>query len=627
MNAQPWHRTLLRQMARAGLTAEDVPDERFAALLERVSLSYDDADKQRYLHDRAFSLASQEMQDLYDRLQEASESEAAVQRDRLKAVFDTAATGLIVLEDDGRIFDLNPVAEMILGLDHDAKVAEPIASVLVTADPEDPSTVELQHAIAMGDNWRCSDVLLLTGSGTLSASLLFRSMATGGGVLAVEDITERKKAQAELIWRANHDSLTGLQNRASLVDQIHRALQRARRYGTSLAVLFIDLDRFKRVNDTLGHAAGDVLLVECARRIGSAIREVDTIARIGGDEFVVLCENLAIDPDSRQRDTRVIATRIIKAVDEPFMLDGTPAYVEASIGVTFSQGAPVGPETLLRDADIALYEAKQFGGSALAFYDDSMIDRMQYALELERQLRRALPTDELWMAYQPILRLDGGDIIGFEALARWNSPKGAIAPEEFIATAESAGLLNDLGRRLIRQSLDFLTDLPGGLRVFINMSPSQVAADGIIEWFDEALQDTGADPRRLVIEITETATLADFRIGQRLAEFQSRGISIALDDFGSGHSSLSSLRTLPLNLIKLDRSFLNSTVDDPRAESLARMLCELGHALGISIVAEGIEDDDQRRFAQDMGCQYGQGILLGAPTTPEEALQRVTQHV
>lgn len=183
-----------------------------------------------------------------------------------------------------------------------------------------------------------------------------------------------------------------------------------------------------------------------------------------------------------------------------------------------------------------------------------------------------------------------------------------------------------MGRRLIRQSLLFLTDLPGDLRVFINMSPSQVAADGIIEWFDEAIEDTGADPRRLVIEITETATLADFRIGQRLAEFQSRGMSIALDDFGSGHSSLSSLRTLPLNLLKLDRSFLNSTVDDPRAESLARMLCDLGHALGISIVAEGIEDDEQRRFAQDMGCQYGQGVLLGAPTTPEKALEHVTQH-
>ena len=206
-------------------------------------------------------------------------------------------------------------------------------------------------------------------------------------------------------------------------------------------------------------------------------------------------------------------------------------------------------------------------------------------------------------------------------------PQGPIGPEEFIATAETAGLLNDLGRRLIRRSPALLNDLPGDLRLFINMSPSQIAADGIIEWFDEALEDTGADPRRLVIEITETAALADFRIGQRLAEFQSRGIAIALDDFGSGHSSLSSLRTLPLNLIKLDRSFLNSTVDDPRAESLARMLCDLGHALGISIVAEGIGDDDQRRFAQDMGCQYGQGILLGPPTTADQALEHAARHV
>lgn len=624
MTEHEWHRTLLRQMARSGLSEDQIHDPLFRALLDAVSRAYEDADKQRYLHDRAFTLASTEMQNLYDQLERASQSEATVQRDRLKAVFDTAATGLIVLEHDGRIFDLNPVAETILGLDHDAMISEPFTAALATADSADPATVDLQHAIAIGENWRCSDILLLNRSGaTTSVSLLFRPMASGGGVLAIEDITERKQAQAELLWRANHDSLTGLLNRAALVDQINRSLQRARRYGTALSVMFVDLDRFKRVNDTLGHAAGDMLLVECARRITMAMREVDTVARLGGDEFVVLCENLSADPQTRGHDAREIAERIINAVDQPFLLDGDPAYVGASIGITFSQGESVGPDTLLRDADVALYEAKRHGGSAMAVYDEAMAHRMQYALVLERRLRRALPTDELWVAYQPILTLSDDRVIGFEALARWSTTDGMVDPEEFIATAEAAGLLDGLGRRLIRQAMLFQSQLPVDLNLFINMAPSQIAADGILDWFDDALRETGADPRRIVIEITETAALADYRIGHRLAGFRERGMRIALDDFGAGHSSLSSLRTLPLDLIKLDRSFLNSTVEDPRAEALARMVCDLGHALGMDIVAEGIEDEDQRRFAQDMGCQLGQGIMLGSPTPAETALNLV----
>ncbi len=445
-------------------------------------------------------------------------------------------------------------------------------------------------------------------------------MTTGGGVLAIEDITERKQAQAELVWRANHDSLTGLVNRAALVDQLNRALQRARRYGTSVAVMFMDLDRFKRVNDTLGHAAGDILLMECARRISTATREVDTIARLGGDEFVVVCENLSNDPELREQHAREVASRIIAAVDQPFSLEGESAFVEASIGIMFSDGKEAGPDTLLRDADVALYEAKQRGGSAISVYSDEMIHRMQHALELERRLRAALASDELWVAYQPIVELGTSTLRGFEALARWSTPDGAVAPEEFIAAAESTGLLDELGRTLIQQTLAFQSGLPGHVDVFINMSPSQISADGLIAWFDESLQATGADPHRIVIEITENTTLADYRIGHVLAGFRRRGMRIALDDFGAGHSSLSSLRTLPLDLIKLDRSFLNSTVDDPRGEALARMMCDLGRTLGVDVVAEGIEDAQQLHFAEDLGCRYGQGLLLGPPTTAEQAV-------
>nr|MCU0298125.1 EAL domain-containing protein [Candidatus Nanopelagicales bacterium] len=517
---------------------------------------------------------------------------------------------------DGRIFDLNPVAESVLELDHDAMIGESFDQVLRPADRLDPTISELKSALSDGRNWRNSDTHLVSQTGrSLSASLLFRAMETGGGVLAIEDITERKQAQAELLWRANHDSLTGLLNRPALIDQINRALQRARRYGHRLAVMFIDLDRFKRVNDTLGHAAGDVLLVDCAKRITSVMREVDTVARLGGDEFVIVCENL-----TRSEDAREVAQRVTRMVAEPFSIDGDLAYVEASIGIAMSDGRNVTPDELLRDADIALYEAKQRHGSAVTLYTEAMIHRMQHSLQLERKLRRALYTDEFWVAYQPIRTLGQSQVIGFEALARWTTPEGPVAPEEFIATAEAAGLLNDLGRRLIESSLQFQTRLPPEQLLFINMAPGQIAADGIVEWLDAAIGRTGADPSRLFIEVTETAAMHDRLIALRLAALRERGLRIALDDFGVGHSSLASIRSLPLDLIKADRSFLVSTRGDPRAQAIARMVCDLGGALGVDVIAEGIETEEQRSFIAELGCNLGQGFLLGGPRPADEAL-------
>ncbi len=610
------HRILRRQMNRAGVSTSGTTDPGLTSLLHRISATYDDADKQHYLHERAFRLASQEMQALYNRLEEATQSEAAVQRDRLKAIFDTAATGLIVLESDGGVFDLNPVAESVLELDHDAMIGEPLESVLRPASQLDPTISDLKSALSEGRNWRTSDTQLVSHAGrSLSASLLFRAMQTGGGVLAIEDISERKQAQAELLWRANHDSLTGLLNRPALIEQINRALQRARRYGHRVAVMFIDLDRFKRVNDTLGHAAGDVLLVDCAKRITSVMREVDTVARLGGDEFVIVCENL-----TRSEDAREVAQRVTGVVGEPFSIDGDLAYVEASIGIAMSDGNDVQPESLLRDADVALYEAKQRHGSAVTLYTEAMIHRMQHSLHLERRLRRSLYSDEFWVAYQPIRTLGEQTVIGFEALARWTSPEGPIAAEEFIAAAESAGLLNDLGRSLIESSLVFQTRLPSEQLLFINMAPGQIAADGIVEWLDAAIERTGADASRLYIEVTETAAMHDHLITERLAAFRERGLRIALDDFGVGHSSLASIRSLPLDLIKADRSFLVSTQGDPRALAIARMVCELGAALGVDVIAEGIETEEQRDFIATLGCNLGQGYLLGAPKPADEAL-------
>ena len=413
--------------------------------------------------------------------------------------------------------------------------------------------------------------------------------------------------------------MTGLLNRPALTDRINRALQRSRRYGSQVAVFFIDLDRFKRVNDTLGHAAGDTLLVECARRISSIMREVDTTARLGGDEFVAIAENLT-DSDDAYR----IAKRIADTIGQPFSIESDLAYVEASIGIAMTDGHGVEPGQLLRDADIALYEAKGHNGSSVVLYTEAMIRRMQHGVDMERRLRHAMYTDQLWVAYQPIFSLSDGRIVGFEALARWNTDNGPVAPEEFIAVAEGAGLLEELGKRLIPEALAFQKQLPTGVDLFINMSPGQIAADGIVEWFDEALLEAGADPRQVFIEVTETDAISDHAITGRMQQLRERGMRIALDDFGVGHSSLSALRALPLDLMKVDRSFLVSSRDDTRAEAIARMVIDLGRLLNVGVIAEGIETEEQLQLLREIGCPMGQGFLLAAPEPAAEALARLT---
>lgn len=610
------HRTLRRQLSRVGISSDEVTDPRYQALLARVSAAYEEAEKQRYLHDRAFLLASTEMQTLYDRLEQASQSAAAVQRDRLRAVFDTAATGLIVVDGEGTVLDVNEVAEAVLGAAKDAVNGQPLSSVLMPTSALDHALTDLHYAISQGKNWRTPDTQVHIVSGaTFSAALFYRAMSTGGGVLAIEDITERKQAQAELLWRANHDPLTGLLNRAALMEQIQRALQRARRYGHRIAVMFLDLDKFKRVNDTLGHAAGDALLVDCAQRIGSVMREVDTVARLGGDEFVLVCENLISETEAR-----LIANRLVDVIAKPFDIGDDVAFVDASIGIALSDGINTDPDRLLRDADVALYEAKEVAGSAVIVYREAMITRIQHTLDLERRIRRGLENDEFWVAYQPIFRLPGRTFLGYEALARWSPENHVVAPDEFIPVAQAAGLLDEVGRRVMLQALRFLTGCPAGTLMFLNVAPSQIAAEGFVTWFDSVTAMTGVDPHDLFLEVTEMVAITDYEIGPILDQLRERGTRIALDDFGVGHSSLASLHNLPVDLIKVDRSFLAQAATDARASEIARMVCQLGRNLGIEVVAEGVESGEHLGILDEIGCDLAQGFFLGRPAQAYDAL-------
>jgi diguanylate cyclase (GGDEF)-like protein/PAS domain S-box-containing protein len=617
MDDRELHRTLKRQLSRSGLRLDSITDDRLMDLLSRVSNTYEEAEKQRHLHERAFMLASTEMQNLYDRLEQASQSAAAVQRDRLQAVFDTAATGLIVVEPDGVIADVNEVAHTVLAVSDGEAEGQPLGQVLMPATASDHALAELQYAIANGKNWRSPDTEVRTpGVAAFSAALFYRAMKTGGGVLAIEDITERKQSQAELLWRANHDALTGLINRAALMEKIQRSLQRARRYGHLAAVMFLDLDRFKRVNDTLGHAAGDTLLVECAARISTVMREVDTVARLGGDEFVVVAESLINEAESR-----VIANRLVEVISKPFHIGEDVAFVDASIGIAVSDGNDLEPDQFLRDADVALYEAKEQPGSAIVVYKEAMITRLQHTLELERRMRRGLENHEFWVAYQPIFRIPGRRLIGYEALARWTSDGKEISPVEFIPVAEYSALLDELGRQVILQALRFLITCPSDTLMFVNVAPSQIAAPNFVQWFDTVLEQTGADPHDLFLEITEMTDITDYEIGPILAQLRERGMRVALDDFGVGHSSLASLHSLPVDIIKVDRSFLADAHVDRRAQTIARMVCELGRSLGVEVIAEGVESQEHLAVLDGIGCEIAQGFFLGTPVAQDQAAE------
>ena len=623
-----WHRTLQRQLRRVGLDADAAAaDAALAALLDRVSSSYDDVDQERYLNDRAFALSSREMQDLYDELRRASASELALERDRLQAVFDAVATGLVVLGPDGVVLRANPAAEVVLGAASADIVGRTVGEVLCAADDDTRSisvVAGLLDAVAGARAWRVQEASLLGRSGrTFTASLVFapllHQVGHGGGVLAVTDISERKEVEAELAWRATHDQLTGLLNRAAMADRLAEALQRDSERRSHLALMFLDLDRFKLVNDTLGHAIGDALLIAVAGRLESTVRDADRLARLGGDEFVVLLE-----PTRGPAEAMLVADRIVGALSAPFEIGDERVYASASVGVAMA-AAGDSTESLLRNADVALYRAKDRGRNRSVLFDPSMHDQVAERVRLERQLRHALDAEDLSLVYQPTWAATGGRLVGFEALVRWVGPEGPVEPSVFVTLAEDAGLVGLMGDWVLSSAGGFLADLAAAgrpdLTVAVNLSAMQLPDDRLPGRVLETIAESTVAPDRLLLEITETALLSDPAVARaRLEELRATGARIALDDFGTGYSSLSSLREFPLDSLKMDRSFLTHVATSPRDRAIVTAIVALGRALHMTVVAEGVETQEQLDVVRELGCDIVQGYLLAPPMLRHEAL-------
>ena len=432
---------------------------------------------------------------------------------------------------------------------------------------------------------------------------------------SLTDITEGKVA----------DALTALPNRVLFLDRLQRCVDQFRRSpNRCFAVLYLDLDNFKLVNDSLGHESGDQLLIAVARRLEGSVRACEAvIARLGGDEFTLLLEQL------EQRDSAIrIAQRIIEALASPFALgSGREVFASASVGITYPSSTCTRAEDLLREADTAMYEAKSQGRSCCRVFDPSMQQRVSARLELENQLRRAVDRGEFVLHYQSIVELETSRVVGFEALVRWQHPeRGLISPVEFIPLAEETGLIVPMGRWVLREACRQMAQwksqpgCPVPLTISVNVSTRQFSHVDLAEEIVAVLDQTQLAPRDLNIEVTESAIMDNPIEGaKQLAKLRDCGVTIGIDDFGTGYSSLASLHRLPLDLLKIDRSFINKMVQSPENSAIVRTILTLARSLNLHVVAEGIENEEQHRRLAAMGCQYGQGFYFSRPLAADQA--------
>jgi diguanylate cyclase (GGDEF)-like protein len=436
-----------------------------------------------------------------------------------------------------------------------------------------------------------------------------RPMPDSGWVATHEDITEKRQAELKIEHMAHHDSLTGLANRVRLDDRLKQALAHTAR-GSMAAVHHVDLDRFKAVNDTLGHHAGDALLKIVASRLSELVRASDTIARMGGDEFVIVQS-----PISEPSDAASLAERLIAAIAKPFEIGGHQAAVGVSVGIAVGPGDGDDSDTLLRNADLALYRAKEDGRGAFRFFEAGMDEQMQTRRLLEQDMRTALPAGEFELYYQPVVNLQTSAISGFEALIRWNHPqRGLISPATFIPLAEESGFIIPLGESVIRQACLTAAQWPDHLQVAVNISASQFRSAGLVQVILDALATSGLDPARLEIEITESVLLRDKETTLAiLHQLRSLGVRIAMDDFGTGYSSLVYLQSFPFDKIKIDRSFVKDITENAGSLNIVRAVASLANGMGMAATAEGVETNEQLERITAEGCTEMQGYLFSRP--------------
>jgi diguanylate cyclase (GGDEF)-like protein/PAS domain S-box-containing protein len=551
--------------------------------------------------------------------------------ERFRSAFENAPIGMVMTSLDGRIIRANPALGEIVG-----RAPENLRGVgildITHPDDRESSSAEMQRLVAstasVGYRIEKRYIHLDQHEVWVSVSVSCVRDEQGASLYLigqVEDITERRALRENLAYAAIHDPLTRLPNRELFMDRLDVALRRATRTRHEVAVIFLDLDRFKLINDSLGHEVGDQVLIAVADRLHAAMREVDTIARFGGDEFTVLCEAV-----SHESDCMEVAERLVEAMAQPLVLQSGEVFVTISVGIALSSAGASGAE-ILRNADVAMYRAKERGPSRIEIYREDDEQNVVSRLRTSNELHRALERNEMELHYQPFVDLHTETLVGMEALVRWNHPtRGLLLPQEFIPLAEDSGLIVPLGSWIFREACRQTAawhDRRGGtdqdnarLNISVNVSAVQLADPGFSRHVAEALSESGIDPDRVWIEITESTLMRDADEAVDILQgFRDLGIHIEIDDFGTGYSSLSYLQRFPVESLKIDRSFVNDL--DRRSDNAAivRAIIGLGDSLGLPIIAEGVERPGQVTRLKALGCHLAQGFLFGRPL-PARAL-------
>jgi diguanylate cyclase (GGDEF)-like protein/PAS domain S-box-containing protein len=535
---------------------------------------------------------------------------------RFRTLAASSPVGIFQLDSKGRCVYANARFREILRL---SRSLEPGWREAI--HPEDRTETEAAW-VAAASGERAEVIRFRVGNGTKqrwgesrATTLRNDHGAIVGCVGTVEDITERERIEAQLTHQALHDPVTGLPNRTLFLDRVSMALARVRRSGGITAVLFMDLDRFKMINDSLGHEAGDRVLTTIAGRLDQSLRGTDSVGRLGGDEFAVVCE--VKKPD----EATLVAERIATAIEAPIMLDSGQMVVSASIGIALGEAEST-PTDLLENADAAMYRAKERGKARVEVYDESMRALTLRRLHVENALRAAIEKEQLEVFYQAEVDLLNGDITGAEALVRWRDPaRGLVSPGEFIPVAEETGLIVPLGAWVLREACREAARMRTfgfPIKIAVNLSTRQLAHPGLVRLVADTLEEMDLEPSSLCLEITETVLMQDAdRAVVLLEELKALGVILSLDDFGTGYSSLSYLRRFPVDEVKVDRSFVDGLVDRPGDASIVSAVRDVTRSLGLGVVAEGIETPEQLERLRALGYERGQGYLFARPGPAE----------
>jgi len=612
------HRLLARQIKQSTDESGQVDMTR---LVELVSAAYEESDRDRRRTDRAIKLMIEELEQTHKR----SEQDLSHAREFLDSIIENIPIAVFAKDArDSRYILLNRAGEDYYGMPREemlGKTPEQLfpADIARVVNEQDRGVVDTGtpmflegHLLEVGVNGHDRVVN--------SRKLLVRD---GNGepqylVGVIEDVTERITSEARISHLAHHDALTDLPNRSAFNQTLNGRLEHAQEASASFAVLSLDLDRFKDVNDVFGHPVGDMMMRAAAERL---VAEADGafVARIGGDEFMILMPD-----DIRREDVLSLAERLVEAIGTELEVDDYLSHVGLSVGIAIYPDDGVDAATLLANADSALYRAKREGRGRVCFFETEMDRELRDRRLLQHDLRQAVEQNQLLVYFQPQARMEG-EIIGFEALVRWNHPtRGIVPPDQFIPLAEENGLIIEIGEWVLREACREAASWPRPLQVAVNLSPVQFQAGDLERSIHQILLETGLAPTRLEVEITEGVLIGDFtRALSLLRRLKALGIRIAMDDFGTGYSSLSYLQSFPFDKIKIDRSFILNLEATPQSAEIVRAVLSLAHALHIPVVAEGVETEVQRAFLQSEACEEMQGYLIGRPEPIEHYFELI----